>query len=203
VLGNCKREIKSSGRIGSSRGRVADDSSIDETSDRDQQHKQGFVAQQLDPKIYATGLLQRPRSPYELMAGRVIAAALATGINSDLHGHTIATVTQNVYDTVTGNFLLVPQGSKMLGQYDSQVAYGERRVLLAWTRLIMPDGGCRRDANGTNGMGRLPSSANYLQAIDVDSNAALWRGHSYGEEDTVTVVRGVDRNPPKVTVPRG
>jgi type IV secretory pathway VirB10-like protein len=78
--------------------------------------------------------------PYEFMAGTVIAAAQVTGINSDLPGQTIATVTQNVYDTVTGNFLLVPQGSRMLGQYDSQVTYGQRRVLLVWTRLIMPDG---------------------------------------------------------------
>jgi type IV secretory pathway VirB10-like protein len=114
--------------------------STDENSDRDQQHKQGFIAQKLDPKIYATSLLQQPRSPYELLAGTVIAAALVTGINSDLPGQTVATVTQNVYDTVTGNFLLVPQGSKMLGQYDSQLAYGQRRVLLVWTRLIMPDG---------------------------------------------------------------
>ena len=74
------------------------------------------------------------------MAGSVIAAALVTGINSDLPGQMIATVTQNVYDTVTGISLLVPQGSRILGQYDSQVAYGQRRVLLVWTRLIMPDG---------------------------------------------------------------
>jgi type IV secretory pathway VirB10-like protein len=66
--------------------------STDETSDRDQQHKQGFAAQKLDPKIYATGVLQQPRSPYELMAGTVIAAALVTGINSDLPGQTIGTV---------------------------------------------------------------------------------------------------------------
>ena len=69
-----------------------------------------------------------------------LAAAVVTGINSDLPGQTIATVTQNVYDTVTGNLLLVPHGPKMLGQYDSQVAYGQRRVLLVWTRLIMLDG---------------------------------------------------------------
>ena len=114
--------------------------STDETSVRDQQQKEGFVAQKSDPKIYATGLLQQPRSPYQLMAGTIIAAALVTGINSDLPGQVIATVTQNVYDTVTGNFLLIPQGSRILGQYDSQVAYGQRRVLLVWTRLIMPDG---------------------------------------------------------------
>ena len=103
-------------------------------------HKAGFVDSKPDPKIYASGVLQGPRSPYELMAGTVISAALVTGINSDLPGQTIATVTQNIYDTVTGNFLLVPQGSRILGQYDSQVAYGQRRVLLVWTRLIMPDG---------------------------------------------------------------
>lgn len=111
-----------------------------EGADREQIHKAGFVDGKPDPKIYATGTLQQPRSPYQLMAGTVIAAALVTGINSDLPGQTIAMVTQNVYDTVTGNFLLVPQGSKVLGQYDSQVAYGQRRMLLVWTRLIMPNG---------------------------------------------------------------
>jgi type IV secretion system protein VirB10 len=77
--------------------------STDETSDRDQQHKQGLAAQKLDPKIYVTGLFQQPSSPYELMAGAVIAAALVPGINSDLPDQTIATVAQNVYDTVTAN----------------------------------------------------------------------------------------------------
>ena len=103
-------------------------------------HKQAFLDRNPDPKIYAAGHLQETRSPYELMAGTIIPAALVTGINSDLPGQMIATVTQNVYDTVTGNYLLIPQGSRMLGQYDSQVAYGQRRVLLVWTRLIMPDG---------------------------------------------------------------
>ena len=103
-------------------------------------HKAAFFDGKPDQKIYASGILQEPRSSYELMAGTVIAAALVTGINSDLPGQTIATVTQNVYDTVTGDFLLVPQGSKFLGQYDSQVTYGQQRVLLVWTRLIMPDG---------------------------------------------------------------
>ena len=111
-----------------------------EGTDRDQMHKGGFVDAKPDPRVYASGVLQEPRSPYELMAGTVISAALVTGINSDLPGQTIATVTQNVYDTVTGIFLLVPQGSRILGQYDSQVAYGQRRVLLVWNRLIMPDG---------------------------------------------------------------
>ena len=78
-------------------------------------------------------------SPYEVMAGTVIPAALVTGINSDLPGQAIATVTEAVYDSATGRHLLIPQGSRLLGQYDSQVAFGQRRVLLVWTRLVLPD----------------------------------------------------------------
>jgi type IV secretion system protein TrbI len=74
------------------------------------------------------------------LAGTVIPAALVTGINSDLPGEIIATVTENVFDSVTGRHLLIPQGSKLLGDYDSQIAFGQRRVLMVWTRLILPDG---------------------------------------------------------------
>ena len=74
------------------------------------------------------------------MAGTVIPAALITGLNSDLPGQVIAQVTQDVYDSVSGRYLLVPQGAKLIGKYDSVVAYGQSRVLLIWTRLIMPDG---------------------------------------------------------------
>ncbi len=102
--------------------------------------KQAFLDKALDPSIYATGTLQVPRSPYEVMAGTVIPAALLTGINSDLPGQIIATVTGNVFDTVSGEHLLIPQGSRLLGQYDSQVTGGQRRVLLVWTRLLLPDG---------------------------------------------------------------
>lgn len=73
------------------------------------------------------------------MAGTVIPAALMTGINSDLPGQVIATVSEAVYDTATGRHLLIPQGSRLIGRYDSQVAFGQRRVLLVWTRLILPD----------------------------------------------------------------
>jgi type IV secretory pathway VirB10-like protein len=115
--------------------------SRDDVLDQNQQdHKQSFINHTSDPKIYSTASLQKPRSPYQIMAGTVIPAALVTGINSDLPGEIIATVTQNVYDTVTGRYLLLPQGSRLLGQYDSQVTYGQRRVLLVWTRLLMPNG---------------------------------------------------------------
>jgi len=102
--------------------------------------KQSFLKQSADSSIYGSGSLQTPMSPYQLMAGTVIAAALITGINSDLPGQIMASVTENIYDTVTGDYLLVPQGSRLLGQYDSQVAYGQKRVLLVWTRLLLPDG---------------------------------------------------------------
>lgn len=91
-------------------------------------------------RIYGTAELQSPRSPYQVMAGTVIPAALLTAVNSDLPGQVIASVTEQVYDSVTGRHLLIPQGSRLIGQYDSQVAYGQRRVLLVWTRLIRPDG---------------------------------------------------------------
>ena len=107
---------------------------------RAQAQKEAFLSGQAEAQIYATGHLVTPRSPFELLAGTVIPAALLTGIDSDLPGNIIATVTENVYDTVTGRTLLIPQGSRLLGVYDSQVAYGQRRVLLVWTRLILPDG---------------------------------------------------------------
>jgi type IV secretion system protein VirB10 len=73
------------------------------------------------------------------MAGTVIAAALVTGIKSDLLGDVIATVTEPVYDSATGKFLLIPQGSRILGKYNSQVSYGQSRVQMVWNRVILPD----------------------------------------------------------------
>jgi type IV secretion system protein VirB10 len=79
-------------------------------------------------------------SPWEVKAGTVIPAALLTAINSDLPGEMIAQVTEPVYDHVTGRTLLIPQGSRLIGQYDSQVAYGQERALIAWNRIVMPNG---------------------------------------------------------------
>jgi type IV secretion system protein TrbI len=112
----------------------------DGTDQNLQSNKQSFLKQDTDANIYSSGTLQTPRSPYQVMAGTVISAALVTGINSDLPGQIIATVTENIYDSVAGRYLLVPQGSRLLGQYDSQVAYGQSRVLLVWIRLLLPDG---------------------------------------------------------------
>ncbi len=86
-----------------------------------------------------SGNLQMPASPYQVMAGTVIAGALVTGIKSDLPGDVIATVTSPVYNTATGRYLLIPQGSRILGKYNSQVSYGQSRVQVIWNRIILPD----------------------------------------------------------------
>jgi type IV secretory pathway VirB10-like protein len=104
-----------------------------------QDQKDAFLAKTGDAATRNSGDLQAPASPYTVMAGTVIPSALVTGIDSDLPGQVIATVTQPIYDTATGRYLLVPQGSRLIGRYDSQVAFGQRRVLLVWTRLILPD----------------------------------------------------------------
>ncbi|MBB4837056.1 type IV secretion system protein VirB10 [Sphingomonas kyeonggiensis] len=87
-----------------------------------------------------SGELVAPVSPNSLLAGSVIAASLVTGLNSDLPGMITAQVSQNVFDTVTGDILLVPQGARLIGKYDSVVAFGQRRALVIWQRLILPDG---------------------------------------------------------------
>lgn len=84
--------------------------------------------------------MQAPRTPFELRAGFVIPATLISGINSDLPGQIMAQVSQNVSDTATGSHLLIPQGSRLIGSYSSDVAYGQERVLVAWQRIIFPDG---------------------------------------------------------------
>lgn len=104
-----------------------------------QDAKEAFLAKSGDGATRNPGSLQLPASPYQVMAGTIIPAALVTGINSDLPGQVIANVTEAVYDTATGRYLLIPQGSRLIGRYDSQVAFGQRRVLLVWTRLILPD----------------------------------------------------------------
>ena len=86
------------------------------------------------------GRLQPASSPWEVKAGTIIPAALITAINSDLPGEVIAQVTEPVYDHASGRTLLIPQGSRLIGQYDSQLAYGQSRALIAWNRIIMPDG---------------------------------------------------------------
>jgi type IV secretion system protein VirB10 len=105
-----------------------------------QQGKLAFVEKARPADVYNGHQLEFPRSPFQLMAGSVIAASLITGLNSDLPGQVIAQVTEPVYDTATGAYLLIPQGARLIGVYDSVVAFGQSRALLVWQRLILPDG---------------------------------------------------------------
>src|SRR3546814_12402016 len=91
-------------------------------------------------------MLAQPISPNTLVAGSVIAASLITGLNSDLPGLVTAQVTQNVYDSATGRTLLVPQGARLIGSYDSVVAFGQKRALVVWQRIVLPDGSSLRSA---------------------------------------------------------
>lgn len=109
------------------------------TVQNQQERKQAFLAGTADPSARQAAALQPPASPYTLMAGTLIPAALLSGINSDLPGQVIAHVTETVYDSATGRYVLIPQGTRLMGRYDSQVAFGQRRLLLVWTRMILPD----------------------------------------------------------------
>ncbi|MGK9237155.1 conjugal transfer protein TrbI [Inquilinus limosus] len=105
-----------------------------------QQHKLDFLNRAADGEIYNGHALQWPASPYQVMAGTVIAASLMGGLNSDLPGLVRAQVTENVYDSVTGQLLLIPQGARLIGRYGSVVDPGQRRALVVWQRIIMPNG---------------------------------------------------------------
>lgn len=84
--------------------------------------------------------LEQRTSPYQLFAGSLIAANLLTGLNADLPGPVVAQVSENVFDSVSGRFLLIPQGSRLIGRYLPAGAHGQKRIFIAWTRLIRPDG---------------------------------------------------------------
>ncbi len=99
-----------------------------------------FTSDLTDAEIYNPHSLRTPVSPFQVMAGTIIPASLVTGLNSDLPGQVIAQVTENVYDTPTGQHLLLPQGTRLLGRYDSDIDDGQSRALVVWNRLIRPDG---------------------------------------------------------------
>jgi type IV secretion system protein VirB10 len=105
-----------------------------------QDRKTAFLNASTDRRTVSDDRLQAKASPYVVQAGTVIPAALITGIRSDLPGQITAQVTEPVYDGPTGKYLLIPQGARLIGQYDSSVAFGQSRILLVWTRVIMPDG---------------------------------------------------------------
>lgn len=127
--------------------------------------RQAFLERASDRHTVSSERLTGLASPEILQAGSVIPAALITGIRSDLPGLVTAQVTQNVYDSPTGRILLIPQGSRLIGDYDADVAFGQNRVLLAWNRLILPDGRSivleRQPASDTQGFAGLQDGTDY------------------------------------------
>lgn len=105
-----------------------------------QDRQSAFLNAAVDRRTVSADRVMAPASPYVLQAGAVISAALITGIRSDLPGQITAQVTEHIYDSPTGRILLVPQGTRIIGEYSNDVGFGQRRVLLVWNRLILPNG---------------------------------------------------------------
>jgi type IV secretion system protein VirB10 len=113
------------------------ESAYDPAADKD---KEAFFDRAAKDESWILPHARTAGQPLELKTGTVIPSVMVTGINSDLPGNIIAQVSQNVWDTADGRHLLIPQGAKLFGTYDSRVVYGQERVLVAWNRLILPDG---------------------------------------------------------------
>ncbi|MBL0770106.1 TrbI/VirB10 family protein [Sphingopyxis sp. DHUNG17] len=161
--------------------------------------RQAFLAGGPRRAIESAERIVAPSSATIIQAGTVIPAALITGIRSDLPGQITAQVTQNIYDSPTGRLLLIPQGARLIGEYDSEVAAGQRRVLLAWDRLILPGGRSIRldrqpgaDAAGFAGLedrvnnhwGRMLRAALVSSLLGVGTELAAG-----GEDDLVRALR--------------
>jgi type IV secretion system protein TrbI len=193
------------------------------------ERREAFLDEPVDRRTTSTDRLTDPPSPYVVQAGAVIPAALVTGLRSDLPGQITAQVTSHVYDSPTGRFLLIPQGSRLIGEYDSRVAFGQSRVLLAWTRLILPNGRSitlerqpGADEAGYAGLedgvdhhwGRLFMAAglatvlNIGVALGADDESDIARAIREGTQDTVgsagdEIVRRQIAIPPTLTVRPG
>lgn len=122
-------------------GTIFSTTPVDETIHANQQeNKQAFLVDDRASDPYLRQSLIDPISGYQVMAGSVIPAALITGLNSDLPGWLTAQVRSNIYDSVTGEYLLIPQGARLIGEYSSRITYGQNRALVLWTRILFPNG---------------------------------------------------------------
>ena len=105
-----------------------------------QQQKREFLNQKPDQgSDYLPNSRMQPLTPYEVKAGTIIPSVMISGVNSDLPGQLIAQVAENVYDTAKGEFILIPQGARLVGSFDNGVSMGQQRVLVVWNRIIYPD----------------------------------------------------------------
>lgn len=165
-----------------------------------QDRQLAFLNQTPDKRTVSQDRITAPASANVLQAGAVIAAALITGIRSDLPGQITAQVTENIYDSPTGKILLIPQGTRVVGQYDAGVGFGQRRILLVWNRLIFPNGRSivlerqpGADAEGYAGLedgvdyhwGELFKAAALSTLLSVGAEA----GTSQNENDLVQAIR--------------
>lgn len=125
-------------------------------ADPQSQHKAFMAENKTGDDGYLHALVEAPLGKHELLAGSIIPAVLITALNSDLPGFVTAMVRQTVYDSLNHRVVVIPQGSKLIGRYSSDVAYGQTRALIAWNRLIFPDGGMidLQGMSGTDGQGQ-------------------------------------------------
>ena len=113
---------------------------VTDTTQNRQESKRKFIETQRNKSYYSTNTVMPPMSRYELKTGTMIPAVLLTAINSDLPGEIIAQVTSDVHDFRTLKHTLIPKGSRVIGRYDSNVTYGQNRLLVVWDRIIFPNG---------------------------------------------------------------
>jgi len=194
-----------------------------------QDRQVAFLNAAIDRRTVAPDRVLAPASPYVLQAGAVISAALITGIRSDLPGQITAQVTEHVYDSPTGRVLLVPQGTRIIGQYDNAVQFGQRRVLLVWNRLIFPNGRSvvleRQPGADTQGYAGLEDGVDYHwwdlakaaglstllsvgAELAIDDEDRLLRAIRNGGQDTINdagqqIIRRQLNVPPTLTVRPG
>lgn len=157
--------------------------------------KRAFLSGDVDRRTTSGERLAGLVSPYVVQAGTVIPVALITGIRSDLPGQITGQVTQNVYDSPTGRILLIPQGSRLIGEYDSEVSAGQNRVLLAWNRLILPGGRSivleRQPGADAAGFAGLQDGVNYhwgnmAQAALISTLLGVGEELGAGSDDNLT-----------------
>lgn len=163
-----------------------------------QQRKMDFLAAR-DPGSDVDDHRLVAASPNMLSAGSVIAASLITGLRSDLPGIVTAQVTERVFDSATGTILLIPQGSRLIGRYDSVVAFGQKRALIAWQRIILPDGSSMRldnvpaaDPSGYSGLADKVDFHTWTLLKGVAISTLLGVGSNLtfsGESDLVRALR--------------
>ena len=170
--------------------------------DRDpnaQQRKVDFVTARDSGGDVNAGRLTAPASPDMLSAGSVIPASLITGLRSDLPGLVIAQVTEQVFDSATGRILLIPQGARLIGSYDSVVAFGQKRALIVWQRIILPDGSSVRfdnvPATDPSGYAGLADKVDFhtwtlLKGVAISTLLGVGANLAFtGESDLVQAIR--------------